>query len=407
MTSPKRSRRRGVGSITEYATKEGRRYRWQLRVPVDPVTPEAGTRLVGKGGYRTVADADAALTDAKRSAEAAAAEAGRVPRLGPYADQWVAGLDLEASTLHGYRKIIRNHITPQLGGLPLDRVTATRLQAHYRELLTTGRRDAGSEGQPLSANTVHKVHVVIGSILEAAVDDGYLVTNQARRSRIVKPPTQKRIRAEAPEMVTWTADQLRRFLAWDRDVYRDEQFTLWLLIARTGLRRGEALALKWSDLNLDDGRISVRRATDSTQAGVTKSTKTGSARVVDVDPTLVAALRSWKVERGSINLNLARQTAWVFGDVEGNLFTPKNITARWDVRVKAARRRPEFADLPHMSIHGLRHTHATLMMELGSHGKVVQERLGHSNISTTMNIYSHVTPTMQQEAVARLAAALD
>ena len=77
---------------------------------------------------------------------------------------------------------------------------------------------------------------------------------------------------------------------------------------------------------------------------------------------------------------------------------------RWDVRIRAARRALGEESLKRLSIHGLRHTHATLLLELGVHPKVVQERLGHSNISTTMNIYSHVTPTMQRDAAARLAA---
>jgi len=400
------SRRRGVGSITSYQTKAGQRWRWQLRVPIDPAAPESGTRLVGRGGYTTARHADDALQDARRRAREVGTARTDAPRLAAYAAQWVEGLTLEASTLAGYRKIIRNHLAPQLGPLPLDKITATRIAAHYRALLAGGRRDKGHEGEPLSANTVHKVHVVLGAILDAAVDDGYLASNQARRSRIVKPPTSKRIRAEAPEVETWTAAQLAAFLAWDRDVYRDDLHMLWLVIAMTGMRRGEALALKWSDVNLDARRISVRRATDYTTAGVVKSTKTGQSRVIDIDDELVAALRKWRTLRGSINLAFAAQTGWVFGDVNGSLYTPKNITARWEVRVKAAQRSEHLRGLPHLSIKGLRHTHATILLEGGTHAKVVQERLGHSNIATTMNIYSHVTPTMQRAAADMFAQAL-
>lgn len=400
------SRRRGVGSITSYATKAGQRWRWQLRVPVDPAMPEAGTRLTGKSGYRTAKEADDGLQEARRRIREVGTARTGAPRMADYAAQWADGLVVEASTLVGYRKIIRNHIVPQLGNVPVDKITATRLAAHYRALLATGRRDKGHEGEPLSANTVHKVHVVIGAILDAAMDDGYVTSNQARRSRVVKPPTSKRIRAEAPEVETWTAAQLSAFLEWDRDVYRDDLHVLWLVLAMTGMRRGEALALKWSDVNLDERRISVRRATDYTAPGVVKSTKTGQARVVDVDDALAAALREWRSLRGSINLAFAAQTGWVFGDINGKLYTPKNITARWDVRVKAAQRTLWLKALPHLSIKGLRHTHATILLEGGTHAKVVQERLGHSNIATTMNIYSHVTPTMQRAAADLFQQAL-
>lgn len=401
------SRRRGIGSITSYKTKAGTRWRWQLRVPIDPLVAEAGTRLVGGGGFATAAEADDALTEAKRQQREHRIARNTPPRLGAYASQWADGLELEASTLQGYRKIIRNHIDPQLGRLPVNKITATRLAQHYRELLASGRRDKGHVGEALSANSVRKVHVVLGAILDAAVDDGYVLTNQARRSRIVKAPTSSRIRAEAPEIEVWTAEQLAAFLAWDRDVYQDDLHALWVTIARTGMRRGEALALKWSDVNLVEGRISIRRAADFTARGVVKTTKTGQSRVVDIDPTLVTVLRAWKALRGSITLPFAKPGAWVFGTVDGEMHVPKNITARWDVRVKAAQRTDALAELPHLSIKGLRHTHATILLEIGTAAKVVQERLGHSNIATTMNIYSHVTPTMQRDAVSRFAAALE
>lgn len=96
----------------------------------------------------------------------------------------------------------------------------------------------------------------------------------------------------------------------------------------------------------------------------------------------------------------------MFGDDNGRLRNPDDIGRRWEHRVKRAREALGAEELPRLTLHGLRHTHATLMLEIGIHPKVVQERLGHSNISTTMNIYSHVTPTMQRDAVARLGELL-
>ncbi len=97
----------------------------------------------------------------------------------------------------------------------------------------------------------------------------------------------------------------------------------------------------------------------------------------------------------------------MFGDDDGRLRNPDDIGRRWDHRVRLAQRALGAEALPRLTLHGLRHTHATLLLELGIHPKVVQERLGHSNISTTMNIYSHVTPTMQREAVERLAGLMN
>ncbi|WP_403023155.1 tyrosine-type recombinase/integrase [Salinibacterium sp. GXW1014] len=402
-----RGRRRGVGSITSYTTKAGTRWRWQLRVPLDPEHPDAGTRQAGKGGYSTAQEADAALQEARRKARALGTLAkGGPPTVATFAAEWLDGLTLAPSTIYGYRKIIRHHVNPQLGRLRLDQLTATRLARHYRELLEHGRADDKDKGGPLSANSVNKVHVVIGAMLDAAIDDGHIAANPARKSRTVKAPTGKAIRAQRPELETWTATELRTFLDWNRDELHDEAFPIWQVLAHTGMRRGEVLGLRWGDIDLTNQRISIRRAVDTVQRNTVKSTKTGSARVVDIDDDTTAVLRSWKAARGALSLDLARPSSPVFGHLDGRLRDPNAVTALWTRRVQWAREQLGDHALKPLTIKGLRHTHATLLLELGVHPKVVQERLGHSNISTTMNIYSHVTPTMQRDAVARLAQML-
>ena len=136
-----------------------------------------------------------------------------------------------------------------------------------------------------------------------------------------------------------------------------------------------------------------------------KTTKTGSARVLDLDAETLAVLKAYKVKRGTISLDLARADAYVFGNDAGEIRSPNEVSRRWTHRVRRAQ--TDLDELPRVTLKGLRHTHATLLLELGEHPKVVQERLGHSTITTTMNIYSHVTPTMQKAAVDRFAAHLD
>lgn len=402
------ARRRGAGSIVSYKTAQGIRYRWILPVPVDPENADAGTRKASRGGYATVKEADAGLRIALVERDNARKVSTRsTVTIQMYAEQWVSGLSLEPSTIHGYRKIIRNHVVPQLGDVAVGKLTASRLAQHYRELEQRGRRDNKKPGAGLSANTVQKVHVLIGALLDAALDDGLVVTNVAKKRRTVKAPTGKQIRAEKPEIHTWSASQLSAFLSWDRDTYHDDLHALWHTIANTGLRRSEVLALRWSDIDLSGSRISLRRAADPTQRDIVKSPKTGHARVVDIDEKTVAVLRAWKSVRGSISLQLARADAYVFGDDNGRLRNPDDIGRRWDHRVRKAQEALGYEAVPRLTLHGLRHTHATLLLGLGIHPKVVQERLGHSNISTTMNIYSHVTPTMQKDAVTRLAELME
>lgn len=398
------SRRRGVGSITKYETSAGIRWRWQIRIPLDLENPSGGSKQSGQAGYLTMQEADDALQAFRRLTESQkAAQQSGIPTVGDFASEWLKGLRLENSTIYGYEKIVRNHIAPYLGRLRLDQVTPTRIARHYKELQDHGRKDSKALGAGLSANTVNKVHVTLGAIFDAAVSDGYISTNPARQKRTVNAPTGKHIRAQKVEMQTWTAEQLQMFLNWDRDSLQDELYPLWHLIAHTGMRRSEALALKWTDIDQAHARISVRRAADVTRRNVEKTTKTGRARVVDIDQKTVDVLKAWKAVRGSLSLDLARPEAYVFGNVSGEMRSPNEVGARWSYRITKAREELGEDNLPRLTIHGLRHTHATLLMSIGEHPKIVQERLGHSDISTTMNTYSHVTPTMQRDAVERLS----
>lgn len=395
------ARRRGKGSITSYRTKAGTRWRYQIRVPADPDQPDLGARPYGEGGFATADDADDALQDALQKRREQQRFGTKAPMLGDYADQWVASLKLADSTLKGYRKVIRNHIQPQLGDIRIDRITATRIGRHYRQLERYGRADEYGRGLPLSPNTVNKVHVILTSILDAAIEDGHITVNQAKKKRTVAAPTSKDIKAHKPEIVTWTGEQLDTFLCWDRDVLRDELYPLWRLMAWTGMRRSEALALRWTDVNTNTERISIRRAVNTQDWSRTKSTKTRSSRVIDVDRETLAVLGSYKKKRSEIAFGLAKADAYVFGDDEGNLRSPDAMTSRWSRRLDwIGDVHPEVA---RVTLKGLRHTHATLLLEAGEHAKVVQERLGHVSIGITMDTYSHVTPTMQRAAIDRLS----
>lgn len=400
----RRSRSRHAGSITSYATQGGQRWKFQIYIPKDPERPELGDTRLTRGGFTSLDEAQRSLAEALRKKKSNARFQSKTPTIGEYADHWVAGLRLQNSTIEGYKKIIRNHVTPYVGAIRLDQLTATRIGAHYRELETSGRRDKPGYGKPLSANTVSKVHVLLAAMLDAAIDDGLILINPAKKRRTVNPPRSSQVRAQKPEIITWTGPQLQAFLTWNRDELNDELFPLWRTLAYTGMRRSEALALRWSDVNFTTGRISVRRAVDVTLPNTTKVTKTGNARVIDIDGETLRVLKALKSDRGAISLDLARADAYVFGDDKGAIRVPDAVTSRWTRRLDWATAKIE--GLPRVTLKGLRHTHATLLLELGEHPKVVQERLGHSTITTTINIYSHVTPTMQKSAIDRFAAHL-
>jgi len=184
----RRSRSRHAGSITSYATQGGHRWRFQIYVPKDPERPELGDTRLTRGGFKSLDEAQRVLAEALAKKKSNARFQAKAPTIGEYAERWIAGLRLQNSTIQGYQKIIRNHVTPYLGAIQLDKLTATRIAAHYRQLETSGRRDGPGYGKPLSANTVSKVHVLLAAMLDAAVDDGLILLNPAKKKRTVNPP---------------------------------------------------------------------------------------------------------------------------------------------------------------------------------------------------------------------------
>jgi integrase len=323
--------------------------------------------------------------------------------VGQWFDQWLAGLRIAESTLASYKKSARLHIRPYIGSVPLAKLTTARLDALYRQLEKTGRQDHQS-GTGLSARSVRYVHTIIASGLKAAVDQNVISRNPADRAT---PPSARD--AKAPEMQCWTAPQLASFLRWADDHNRADA-TAWRVLALTGMRRGEALALRWRDLDVDGARLSVRRSVGLVRTKgegakfVEGTTKSGKERVVDLDPRTVGALRSWRLARAGLDLRLARDDSLIFGDLEGHYLHPEFFTRRFTRSLAIARRELGEDALPAIRLHDLRHTHATLLLKAREPVKVVSERLGHASPMITMQVYAHVMPTMQAEAAARFAA---
>lgn len=159
----------------------------------------------------------------------------------------------------------------------------------------------------------------------------------------------------------------------------------------SGVRRGEGVALQWDDINFETGTLSIKRASDSGLRKATKPTKTYRDRAVLMDPETMGVLKAHRSHRSKLGIQFVRGDTFVFGNLDGSVRNPGDVGERWSKTLAKARKvQPQLA---HLTIKGMRHTHATQLLEAGVSGKVVQERLGHSNIATTMDIYSHVTPT--------------
>lgn len=398
-------RARGEGSIIEYDTKAGRRFYIKATVPDDTGTP----RQRVKRGFLTQKEAARALRELIRSGEQAG---GYVPptkqTLGEYLDEWLDGIRVAPSTEASYRKNVRVHITPRIGSITLAQLSTSKIDAFYRDLERDGRAD-GTGG--LSARTVRYVHTILRKALADAIKDPGrgLLTNPADNAR---PPSAKA--AKAPEMVWWSPEDAQQFLTWAEDNVSNEYVVAWKVALATGMRRGELLGLRWKDVDLDNRTIAVTRSVTTVkikgekQRLVEGPTKSGRTRVVDIDEQTENRLRWFRVYRaGNLAIKLVNPDMVVFGDEEGSCRLPESFSRTFRQQLARFRRtQPVNQQIPAIHFHSLRHTHAVWLLKAGVHPKVVQERLGHETIGITMDIYSHVMPSMGREAAAQLGAML-
>lgn len=306
-------------------------------------------------------------------------------------DAWLPAIQssIRPSTFESYRINIERHIVPGLGAIRLQSLTAAHVNGFYAQLLTNGRSD-GKGG--LAPNTVKHIHTALRKALGDALRWSYVSRNVAVAANPPKASDTRR------EMKAWTAEELRTFL---ESVAEDRLYAAWLLAASTGMRRGEVLGLRWSDLDLDRASIGVRQALVQVGKELTfSSPKTArGCRSVALDPTTVSALRDHRKRQVAEMLALGggyQDNGLVFCEVDGKPLRPDSFSKRFDRAVRDA-------SVPKIRLHDLRHTHATLALQAGVHPKVVSERLGHATVSFTLDVYSHAVKGMQSDAAAVVA----
>ena len=278
-------------------------------------------------------------------------------------------------TFDGYRGNLDRYLLPNLGAIPLEKLTPRHVQYMESKLL----RGGGTDGAPLSPQTVVQAHNVLSKALNEAVNLG--IVNRNVVASVERPRTTK---YEA-ETLDWNQAQ-----AFVEQIVDPFQQTLFLLAIQTGLRRSELLGLQWRDVDLSARTLSVRRALVTLPSGGTelKVPKNGHGRVVDLPQESVDAL---KVHRER-NCSTSGNGNFVFCHSDGSAIDP-DLVSKW------FRRTANHAGLHGVRLHDLRHTHASMMLSSGIHLKIVSERLGHSSIGITGDLYSHVLPSVQRDAV--------
>ena len=312
---------------------------------------------------------------------------------GEYLTRWLddaAKPSVGRRTYERYEAILRLHVRPTLGSLPLAKLRPLHLQHLYAQLQLDGMSAAG----------VGKVHARLHTALRQAVRWQMLPFNPADGVEL------PRVERRAPQALTDAeAARLLRIAQLPDAHGQTRMFAPLVVTLATGLRRGELLGLRWRDVDLDGGALSVVQALEQDAHGVhVKTPKTArSRRRITLPPFAAQVLRAHRSTQDEKRLKAGanwKSGDFVFASTDGGLWYPANFSRAYRAVLARSSKDAEGRDVPPLTcrFHDLRHTHASQLLRAGVHPKVVSERLGHANVGITLDLYSHVLPGLQEEA---------
>jgi integrase len=307
-----------------------------------------------------------------------------------FLERWIEHIRTQISpkSHERYAEIVRKNIVPLLGMIILSKLTALQISAAYSSALSNGRRSGGG----LAPASVIYMHRLLKQSLSQAVRWQILTRNPAE---LVDPP-----KMERRTMITYDMAQTAELL----EIARPRRLFIPVLLALLcGLRRGEIAALRWRHVDFDSAQLSISESAEQTSAAVRyKEPKSGKARTVALSAFVLEELRQHRLRQAEelLRLGIPQDDAtFVYAREDGLPIQPRSLTQSWEQMIGKA-------SLPRLRFHDLRHAHATHLLSSGVHPKIVSERLGHSKVGITLDLYSHVLPGMQADAVARVDGAL-
>ncbi|KIL80154.1 tyrosine-type recombinase/integrase [Bacillus badius] len=361
-----------------YVKKDGSSWYYATELGTDPVT---GTRKrKKKRGFKT-----------KKEAEKALALVEAEVLKGTYFEQsnilfkdhltdWFKTKknSINIQTAQTYQSYLKNRVIPQLGCIKLAHLTPKLLQDYVNNLIEEG----------LSSSTIKKAYNVIKASLDFAVDMELLSSNPAKKIQLPKERKAK--------ITVWELNDVRTFL---EVAAHHRWYIAFHLAITTGMRRGEILGLRWKDIDLEKGVLYVRQTLSKDEKQFLTGAKTISGvRSIKLSKETVVILKKHKATISKAKLKCGpayEDYDLVICTAGGTPVNPENLKRSYMQLIQQA-------GVPKIRFHDLRHTHATMLLSQGVHAKVISERLGHSNIKTTLDIYSHVLPNMQQEAANQI-----
>lgn len=312
--------------------------------------------------------------------------------LGQFLDRWLDHIKSQVTpkSHERYSGLVNQNIVPALGSTLLTKLRPVHISEAYAAALKDGRKDGRSGG--LAPRTVGHMHRVLKQALSQAVKWELLTRNPADA---VDPP-----KVEWKPVSTYDLSETAKIL----EALRGKPiFMPALLAVMCGLRRGEICALRWHHIDLDGAQLSVVESVEQTKSGLRfKSPKSGKGRKVALPQTVVDELRSHRARLAQELLKLGKRLSdgdFVVSHPEGAMVPPIHVSQQWGFAIAKT-------GLAKLRFHDLRHAHATHLLAMGVHPKVASERLGHSRVGITLDLYSHVIPGMQENAAADLDRAM-
>lgn len=376
-------------AITMYTKKNNEKcYMFKVYCGIDPLTGKE--QYTTRRGFKTKKEANLALARIKLEINRGEFKKRKVETYTDTYELWIAQYEksVEESTFIKTTGIFRNHILPSLGAYKIDKMNVDVCQKHVNEWASKLKK-------------FRMVKSYASKVIDYAIKHGYIKTNPFTLVEMPKKLKKISINDEDEFENFYTKQQLIKFLKCMKQENNFKAYVLFHLLAYSGMRKGESLALTWKDIDFNKNEIRINKAISRGKDNklYVKTTKTGIARTIKMDPKTMAILKKWKKQQREdylvLGFNTSQPKQLVFSN-EQNEFLQPTITRKWLEHVLTK------YQLPKITTHGFRHTHCSLLFEANVSIKEVQDRLGHSDVQTTLNIYAHVSEHAKDEAINKL-----
>ena len=376
-----------MAMIKQYKKKNGEKaWYFKTYLGIDPLTGKK--KYTTKRGFRTQKEAKTALSRLELELQKTGMPTSTNTTFKEAAESWLESYKktVKESSYSRTKIIFNKHIYPKFGNIKLSKINT----AYCQKVVNDWSEKGTSKQYPLFINYMNKV-------FKYAINIGLTSDNPTLNLLIPKPQikTEKKLKL-------YTKEQLELFLnevSQEQNLYfKNRDYTLFRLLAFSGCRIGEILALTWDNINFKTNEMAIKKTvarSDKYYISETPKTKK-SNRIIYLDEKTIKQLKFWKLEQRKYLFQLGFTKAnYLFTNDENNFTINQSVAERYNIY-------RERAGLPYIGLHGFRHTHASMLYEAGADHKEVQERMGHANIKTTMDTYTHITNSKKEETTQKL-----